>query len=157
MQRRGHSTRRIPTCAVCDARTDRAASHPCPPAQSRKRSTRSRSWRKWRRWQRDGGGSESRSIRRPGRGWRRRSECRMEHASRLHSAVPLASTAPLQRSSSSTMTESPAAGLRRGRTGRHQRVVGGSVRVRWGGEVRSAATRYRARITWRVDSVRAAR
>ena len=43
-----------------------------------------------------------------------------------------------------------------GRTGRQQRVVE-SVRVGWGGEIRSAATRYRARTIWRVASVRAAR
>ena len=134
---RAHGTRRIPTCAARDARTERAASHPCPPAQSRKRSTQS--WRKWRRRQRDGGSSESRSKRRPGRGYCRRSECKMEVGARQPSpqrrAARFDRAAPPARSVVNCQPDVCA-----GRTGRHQRVVESVREGRWGGEVRSAAT-----------------
>ena len=87
--RRRHRTRRIPTRAASRARTNRAASHPCSTAQSRKRSTRS--WTTWRLEPHDRDGSMSRSLRSAMMMIFRRSEDWKERASRLHSAVALTS------------------------------------------------------------------
>ena len=85
-QRRGHGTRRIPTCAVCDARTDEVGGNGAAAAASRGRY----------------GDQEEGSEGAASAGW----------------STPAVYTAPRRslrprRSSSSTMTESPAAGLRR--------------------------------------------
>ena len=80
LQRR-HCTHRISTHAALRSRTNRAPSHPCSPAQSRKRSAQS--WTRWRLEPHDRDGSMSRSLRSAVTMVCRRSEDWMKRASRL--------------------------------------------------------------------------